>query len=151
MKLSIACFLTCALSFSLAARDTDFLMLEKQKTVMVVNKDKGGIGEDQLSEHKGIKTEGYTFARVFYQVSSKDPHNENDGKLTGNNFAELSWCHEFPGGSYEIDSKKTYSRSTTHIYVTAEFPVYGNETKMTAVGALPDGTYEITCTVYLIK
>ncbi|MBI4719859.1 MAG: hypothetical protein HY770_01225 [Chitinivibrionia bacterium] len=152
MRTLLTVFLACAAVSTLMARDTDFLVLDNQKALLVVGKDKddGRLREVRLSDYKGVKTEGYKSARVFYQLTPKNSR-DNEGKLTGNNFVELSWCHELPGGSVEIESKKVYSKSTTLISVLTEFPIFGNESKMLVTGAVPDDTYEVTCSIYLVK
>ncbi|MBI4832342.1 MAG: hypothetical protein HY801_12495 [Candidatus Lindowbacteria bacterium] len=97
-----------------------------------------------------IKTQGYKYVRVFYQIFSKNSA-AHEGKLTGNNFIEISWLHEFPGGEFEIESKKVFSQSTTHVTTFTEFPIYGNESRMVVNGALPEDSYVVSCTIYLVK
>ena len=155
MRTILACAMICVATITLSAKDAEYIVLDNQKELVVNNKDKDAdthkrMREKQLSEYKPIKTAGYRSARVFYQIIPKETHG-NDGNLTGNDYVEITWFHEFPAGSYEVDSKKMYSRSTTSLSTTAEFPIYGNESRMVVAGVLPDDTYETTCTIYLVK
>ena len=155
MRTILACAIICVAAVTLSAKDAEYIVLDNQKELLVSNNGKDAdkykrLKEIRLAEYKAIKTAGYKSARVFYQVIPKESL-DNEGDLTGNNYVDITWFHEFPGGSFEVDSKKMYSRSTTHISVVAEFPIYGSESRMVVAGALPDDTYETTCTIYLIK
>jgi len=155
MKTIFVCALICVSAITLSAKDADYIVLDNQRELLINNNGKDSdkykrMKENQLSVYNTIKTAEYKSARVFYQVVPKDSQ-DNEGNLTGNNYVDIAWFHEFPGGSFEIDNKKMFSKSISNISVTAEFPIYGGESRMVVTGTLPDNTYVITCTLYLIK